>query len=330
MLDQNQEAIRLTLEASQRPDCDFYDRTNGTSDGPRADDLMPLAHLLITSARRQQDEGDLDAALERYLGALRFSAHLQRGATSFLQDNWAEQLVYEDLPSWAAHTDQTPERIKGAIEQVEAAEQGMPVPSDVIKADYLKLKAKLDCDLAVRLSDLDYREGDGFVVALQKLPWEAGRSRRVLNLLTDRDLADCNQVESALRTGRPVEFPDFPRYNTEWMTYRRTTPWIRRFYGLPMAPSLTSRFVLTETRRRAARLQMALGGWKAEHGELPERLDQLIGPYLEELPVDPFTLQPFEYSPEADPPALRVLTSPGRYSHYLRREDLVFEIPVDD
>ena len=355
LVDHYEAALRLAVEAGQRPSCSWF--SSGTTWRHSWVNLGSVGRLLVTSARRLQSEGDLDAALERYLAALRLSARLRRGESLPSIGSNLEQQVYEYLPSWAAHADQTPERIKAAIAQVEAAQQGMTVPSDGIKADYLKLRAKLDRDLAVRLFDLDYREGDGFVLALQRLPWEAGRSRRVLNLFTDRDLDYCNRVESAVRAGEPVEFPGAPEFSPHWQASLRTTPWIERFYGFSKVPSLTSGFILTETRRRAVRLQMALAGWKTEQGELPERLDQLVGPFLKQLPTDPFTQQPFEYFPKGlsqpevhesrdvlqpdvrygevispGKPLLRTPPTPGRFfdGRSSRRESSVFEIPGDE
>jgi GntR family transcriptional regulator len=52
------------------------------------------------------------------------------------------------------------------------------------------------------------------------------------------------------------------------------------------------------TRRRIARLQLALAAWRAEHGHLPQRLDQLVDAELDSLPIDPFTGHSFRYQME--------------------------------
>jgi hypothetical protein len=42
---------------------------------------------------------------------------------------------------------------------------------------------------------------------------------------------------------------------------------------------------------------MALEAWKTDHdGTLPERLNQLVGTYLDKLPLDPYTSRDFVYS----------------------------------
>jgi hypothetical protein len=360
LLDQNEAALRLAVEASRRPSCSWSGGRTAGRHPVINPELESLGRLLVTSARRLQSEGDLDAAFERYIAALRFSAHLHERTALSTYANLIEQQLYEHLSSWAAHADQTPERIRAAIDQLQAVQQNNVIaPSNIIKWEHLQLKRILDGQLgAGEYLDIDPDSEYRFILVLHCLPWEAGRTRRVLNLFTDRDLAYCNEVESAVRAGRPVTFPGSPDSSPAWCAYQRTTPWIQLFYRFSQAPSLARNFVTIETNRRAVRLQMALAGWKAEHGELPERLKQLVGPFLKQLPTDPFTQQPFEYFPKGLPqpevhesrdveqpdvwysevvspgkPLFRTPPCPGRFfdrRYSSRHESSVFEIPVDD
>jgi hypothetical protein len=59
--------------------------------------------------------------------------------------------------------------------------------------------------------------------------------------------------------------------------------------------TLEEGFRAVETARQAARLVLALDAWKLQHGSLPKSLDQLVGPYLNRLPVDPYSGAPFRY-----------------------------------
>ena len=53
------------------------------------------------------------------------------------------------------------------------------------------------------------------------------------------------------------------------------------------------------TLRRANCVVLALMAWKLEHGQLPDKLDELVGPYLKKLPLDPHsTGLPFKYFPK--------------------------------
>jgi hypothetical protein len=48
---------------------------------------------------------------------------------------------------------------------------------------------------------------------------------------------------------------------------------------------------------RGTRVLLALADWRREHGELPDALNVLVGPYFGQLPVDPLTREPFPYFP---------------------------------
>ena len=50
-----------------------------------------------------------------------------------------------------------------------------------------------------------------------------------------------------------------------------------------------------ETARQAMRVILALEAYKLQHGSLPKSLGELVGPYLDRLPVDPYSDQPFRY-----------------------------------
>jgi hypothetical protein len=65
----------------------------------------------------------------------------------------------------------------------------------------------------------------------------------------------------------------------------------------------SSRYVIRqyaemENRRRATRIVLALQAWKLEHGEYPKTLDELVGPYFEHLPIDPYSGESYQYFPE--------------------------------
>ena len=47
--------------------------------------------------------------------------------------------------------------------------------------------------------------------------------------------------------------------------------------------------------RRGIRLSLLLEAWKLRHGSLPKSLDELIGPDLDHVPIDPFTGMRFRF-----------------------------------
>jgi hypothetical protein len=57
-----------------------------------------------------------------------------------------------------------------------------------------------------------------------------------------------------------------------------------------------TRFAQFEARRRAAKLALAVEGYRIAHsGDLPERLDELIPQFIAEIPKDPFDGQPLRF-----------------------------------
>ncbi len=112
-IDFNQEAIAKALAASRSDDSVYVavDRQDRAWDF----DVWRLARLVILSGVRLEEQGNLDAAIDRYLAAVRMSRQLRR----FSDDNgWEaddiEAKVYRWLPYWAARPRQTPARIIAA------------------------------------------------------------------------------------------------------------------------------------------------------------------------------------------------------------------------
>ncbi len=69
---------------------------------------------------------------------------------------------------------------------------------------------------------------------------------------------------------------------------------LRRHYF----PTLAERVLAIETARNATRVILALEAWKRDHGGLPKRLEELVAPYFDRLPLDPCSGKPFHYLPD--------------------------------
>ena len=143
------------------------------------------------------------------------------------------------------------------------------------------------------------------------LPWERSRSSRLLNACTDYDLRMFETLRLGFVIGNNpainiLPFPvwDVTRARREQHAWLRTTPLLSPFYTLD-SESSGWRWTREETQRRATRIIMAIEGWKVEHqGELPERLSQLRGSYLSDVPLDPYSAGVFYYVREG-------IASPG-------------------
>jgi hypothetical protein len=343
-LEANQEALDLVLAATKRPACDFHEQSGRnrhrrfafsfdveddlygssarTGSGQLGLSFDALGVLLVTSARQLESEGDLEEAIQRYLAALRLAAHLRRGTRSPEIADRVERRAYDNLPFWAAHPDQTADGIRAAIAQIAQLQGNIPSSSDAPKADHVLIEGIIAGQLEPGMV-IDYYIRDTVsVIAVRWLPWERARARRVLDFRTGRCLELLGEVESAARRNQKCPLSDLPHDDQEWSTLRRTTPMFcyfahsracyrqdepsgrSRHYSYPYGYFLAADFARMATRRRAVRLQLALVGWRIEHGRLPDRLEQLVGPFFDALPLDPYTAEPFEYVPDGSPAAV--------------------------
>ncbi len=192
------------------------------------------------------------------------------------------------LPRWAAHEDQTPERIRAALEELEQLAEGLPSLSEPIAVEYTARRRML----------LEYLDADNMIPFwIRSLPWEKARTTRLLNYLASEDMAYIRRFKVEVeRNWRALYLPD-ERDEQERQWIKTTPPFQAGGLGSLVRPLVEARLRM-EAERRAARLLLALQAWKLEHGKLPETLDALVGPYFEELPIDPYCGKPFRYLPD--------------------------------
>lgn len=306
-LSANKEALRLTLQASWRQ-ADFFT--------PSGDDTLlrrvsNLASLVVDSGGAIQTEGRLEEALDLYLAAIRISRQLRQRASTFIHADRVEQYASQVLVQWSAAGDQSPERIKRAIDAYQELSQDLPPADEVLKSQWVVMHRAIEADpeaietlTGVRSSDRPAaREYVDTIVRQAVLfdrlaPWEVARARRAV---------DHRTAEALFRKTNPEVIYPVVEPDRRWYEYRRTTPLLSDF-NWRSTEELTAGALESETRRRATLVLLALEAWKAEHGELPESLDPLVGTYLQEQPVDPYRDEPFEFVPQGLPLALE--TSP--------------------
>lgn len=297
----NQKTIEITLRASRRSRCPFrfYDARSTVS----SSDLMTLWRLLIASAEHLTAEGKLDAALDHYLGAIRVNNHSQQSDLDGWHSFFSPRVEW-GLLCWAAHPDQTPERIERALKAY--LEFKTPCPSFIPEIAYgwrrnRKRLAEIDTIHDYRRRDAynsyeDYAESIQ-AKALEWFPWERARARRIIDYVAFQEASELRKVETALSENRKVVFPRNDD-DKAFMLYalRNSTYSPNGFESLGTCWYM-GRLVLTTTKNRAFRLQMALAAWRRRHGKLPKSLDELIGTYLDAMPIDPYTGKPFWYFP---------------------------------
>ncbi len=281
----NSEPLAIALEASKRPECSYIEWGRA----------VRLVILLEISARELESEGKLDQAWEQHFAALRLERCIQNSP-------W----TYDQLPLWAAQPEQSRERIVAAIKQLDIFETTLRPPSDELKGDYVELR-RLVTGGPDALAGHIQKEDPSHLILWSMLPWERRRAARLLDVITAEDLRELDYLVSGISQETPatrllwyVE-PPFNFQNAEWL---KTTPLLSTQYHQGRnGEQLGRRFAWETNVRRATHLVMALEAWKADHhGELPERLNQLVGPYLDKLPLDPYTSRDYVYEPHGIPP----------------------------
>ncbi len=312
-VESNREAIGLAMEASRREACDFSG-PGGFFDPKQADsgrrDPRDLANLLVVSGRQLQLHGDLDAAWERYLAALRISVQLRHRVISPVFGDQSELSVYRALPYWAAAADQTPERIRRAIQEVDNLQQNLPSRTDATKSEYLHARDVIAGDPeALAATDMRKRDMIKRMLWARWMPWEHTRAVRLLNRQTAYALQVISDAEEAAASGEQIPRRSDRYLPSRWKWYYHSESWyaLRKQVGEGYGYSdylfriMLRDLLRIETSRRAVKLQLGLEAWKTEHDELPDTLDQLVGAYLDRLPIDPGSGEPFRYFPEGLP-----------------------------
>lgn len=314
-------AVQQFVAASQREECWF---PTSLELNTKADIKIPLerAHdfwqvsmntgpwivlTMLCTGTELQDAGRLEEAWQRYEAVLRFAAHLRR------RGDWAQQksanelegLAFEAIVGWAAEPSQTPDRILAALQLLESKFLGpLPSPSPILLDGYVHVRGMLD------LKPAFWPDGWRFIrVAAALLPWEYARARRIVNLrfqVEQQYYADVQQTLAAGGSIRDVKdrkwrLLDVGLSPSRWDS---RASYVERLIDSTVLGGVGGHDRLMferETQCRALRLQLALLAYRAQHGELPSELNQLVPNPLAKLPVDVYSGQDFIYRPQGLP-----------------------------
>lgn len=296
----NEPALAMVLEAASGPDCAFP--VHVPSDDASNHRFVELGQLVVLSARRLEDGGDLDAAWKRYQAGFSMARHFrgQRGLFGEFLGNSIEQMVFDRLFFWGAHENQTPDRIRAAIDHIDKLTALRPMTAEILD-EYGELSARL-------FSDGDSWSPFGGPATLSRalvrwMPWELTRSKRTLALFAKLDIGDVEAAESALAGERqPADAWYYEQPYARWKVEQlaRTSLFFgfdsrnESFHGF--SRSLVDSRRQAVAYRRAARLVLAAEAWRLEHDALPDTLAQLEADGLNPMPADPYTNKPFEYA----------------------------------
>lgn len=282
---------------------------------PEVQECREACFLLNVRAARWQSQGKQAEALEDMLTALALANHVRNyGPTiSLLVGNSIEAITLEQLDRWLAKGKPGSELLRQALQQMTEYEQRVPPIEQTLHVEYLTALHSLD--------NIDLLLGERFsplVKLSRQVPWEKERQWRFLHFLGQLDqeylavLPDQRYaLEKIQERGQPPYYLAATRSSEEiqatgpahrlieaagglhriigsegWSTgYRVYDNYLfrARFWGI--------------YHRRAAQLKIALALYEAERGHAPAHFQQLVPRYLPELPVNPFTGEPFAERP---------------------------------
>ena len=282
-------AIELALEASRYPLPGFC--PDVSAPGWSVDYAeMRLAELVFASGVTLQGDGKLDAALERYLAADHIALHVRQCWPFASFASSCDVRIGEQLTYWAAERGQTSGRVLKALRAFDEHGRNPSMSCEELKYWYMQTLHTLEGDPEHGLNTSYYGVSD-YLATTRWLPWERVRAVRILNKLTAAQFAGCREFDAAMDAGGvapPPVFQWFRNPTNDMVTYN--TVW-------DLLLSRPRGYLAYERYRRAAQLVLAIEAWRLDHGSLPKSLDQLLGKYLERLPVDPYSGEQFGYDP---------------------------------
>jgi hypothetical protein len=310
-------AVKLAIDASERPTCRFeFDNDQfaevliwgGQLPGLDRYPLYRQVNALLEMVWKVEPGEPFD----RLLAALRMSAHLRSDQPSvvFMDRLENEKAILAKIGGWAAHEGRTKEELESAADQLNAHFETLPSLSMPLMADHLLVADVLvGNERPFVLTQSPNSPWVHLAYLANELPWERKRASLALNEITRYHVAEAEGLVEYLSSSDPND------------VYNNIRRWVRPLYG-PAAtktwmiaqPSAATSYLArleyearvpvhmlfraycdNQTFRRAALLQVALAKYRLDQGKYPSKLMDLVPEYLENLPVDPYSRQPFEY-----------------------------------
>jgi len=339
---ENARVLPALIELTKRPNCAMIKpstsplRQLSYGIGMETVRLLNVGTFLIMSARQiETDEGDLRAAFDCYMAALRVARHMSQngGTTGFVAGRLLAGVAYYWLARWGAHPRQSPELLEMAITELERFRPTLPGPTDAADLQYaLTWEARrwvyslLPQAGLLGVLQLGPRVWPPGAWLLLSLPWERARERRLIRALWFAEHEYLKAYEA-----KPAEgYTDI----LAWLGTQPVTTYAKQYYELlasaaawrraasrgydrrlaqldllpltlgPRAVLFADVLIYTdldhEARYRALLLTLMLLHWRLEHGRLPQRLAELEQRWGQRVPLaEPWHGLPFGYMPRS-------------------------------
>ncbi len=293
LIERNRTSLTLAAEGASLPASDWEIRYEAGIDArlPNLRDLARLGRILAAEAHLRLSAGDDDGAIEALDWGLALSSSLLRESVLIvgLVGNSIEANMFDVLRAALARADLTPAqmaRLEGMIRElpgVETFEKGL-------RGETATLHAVL----------LDITAGERSEV------WASGQHLRGTATWLLRPAYLRAHAWYLDEMSRILDLMDEPHEERDAVERKSAIPWYVRV--LSFAPDndwILGAAHFAAARRGLAETAVALRRHRVERGEWPASLDDLSPAYLEEVPVDPFTGKPFDYTKKGSGVLLR-------------------------
>ncbi len=254
--------------------------------------------------------------LERALAALRISAHVRSGQPSvvFMTQLQVENEVLHWIGTWASQDGRTSEELQGALAKLTAQLSSDQADlADALVADHLLVRDVLQGnEMPLALQSNSFQASLAYQA--HQLPWERERAIGALNRITLYNIGEADRLTRFLS---PSSESDLGNYHLRaWLRPLHYWEGVAARWQIAEPAAATSYLTALEytvrvpihelyrayctnlAHRRGALLQLALAAHRLDHGDYPPQLADLVPDYLDNLPLDPYASQPFQYEPD--------------------------------
>jgi len=326
-LDAQQAALTLLRQAHGRPAVPLTllkQRLAADQISVNSSFVRGFVNLLLLQAEELQDSNDLDGSWQHYEMALEVLRRfrLRASAQDIREADWGEADVLLQLANWAADPQQTRQRTALALTALAEAERRGLTGDSAAKQYHVAMLSALRGDAS------ELPDNDPWLPDLRNWgprcawwpAWERRRIERLLNHATQASLAGQARQAARIRAGSVDRWDVLPSLSAEVIRFSEAT-WFPDVYHYLATGYLTQSLFQRTINYRGTQLLIALADWRREHGQLPDTLESLVGPYFGRLPVDPLTGEPFLYFPHGIPEEI----GPPRFAGFVADES---EAPV--
>lgn len=317
MFQQREAALKLAIEASERPACQFKFQLGPTKDNRRyrwsvVDRLQPSpTYEAVSRLLNQLISGSAGGAtIDDLFAALRMNRHIAMNQPTAIVVGQLrpERSILAGLTKLIFATELSNAERRKTLEKLQAYFRQNTALEQALLTDRLVIRAIVEgSEPPLILASKPIGTEPYLAFTANELPWERKRALIALDLITGQNLQNALELKNSLSksAGQGWGLNELrqwyrPYYQPAiWLTQQpaaATSYLVSMEYQLRVPVNeLFLEYCHTIAVERATLLQIALVMYRADHKAYPPTLEALVPACLEKLPLDPYALRNFEY-----------------------------------